>query len=621
MAEGGLVEGLLGEAEERDEDAGLGADAIAAALAMQGAQGSPEAADFLKTQKRLVELQIRHFDEERHLAIAAAKRKRFSDRLKYGLQTLGMLAAAGIIVGFGAMTWQAVNDRGVVIEPFSVPPDFAQRGLSGQVIANRLLDRLVDMGRQTNSQRAPNTYARSWGDEIKVEIPETGVSLEEVDRWLRGWLGHETRISGEITRSPTGLAMSARIAEDAGAALKGTDDDLDGMIERAAEAIYGKAEPYRYGVYLTQKNRVEEAGTFYRREAEAGSDVERAWDLNGLGLQMRLTRGPRAGIAATLRAMELGPNLGLPPGNLGMDEDDLSHPQAAFAGFAQAYRNERRPDHGGVRPDKLKLREMREQGSMAMLTGDFQTAVPLFAELTQGGPNGAAGGMDSLWIRTAVGAHDLAEARRAAATPDTTIIGAYGSDLAAAYLAVAVARIDFEAQNWEAVLADDARIAAFVRLWPKFAEMRAAEGEPLMAEALARLGRLAEAKARIGGTPLDCYDCVRARGRIAALSHDWPEAGRWFALAERQAPPIPFAYADQGEALLMKGDADGAITALMAAHKAGPRYADALKLWGDVLARQGKTRDAMAKYDQAMRYAPTWPALLAAREAISPPRG
>ena len=153
-----------------------------------------------------------------------------------------------------------------------------------------------------------------------------------------------------------------------------------------------------------------------------------------------------------------------------MDEDDLSHPEASFASFALAYRNEHRLDHGGVRPGQERLREMREQGSMAMLKGDFQAATPLFAELTQGGPNGAAGGVGSLWIRTAVGAHDLAEARRAAATPDTTVIGAYGSNLAAVYLAIAVARIDFEAGNWKGLLADDARLQEYVRRWLGLAE-------------------------------------------------------------------------------------------------------------------------------------------------------
>ncbi len=159
MAEGRLAEELLGDGgEEREAEAGVSSDAFAAALSMQGAGASPEAAAFLTAPTALTDLQIKHFDEERHLSIAAARRKRFSDRLKYGLQGLGMLAAVGIIAGFAVMTWQAVNDRGLVIEPFTVPPDFAQSGLNGQVIHNRPLQPPVQLRRQTTSHRPPKNY-------------------------------------------------------------------------------------------------------------------------------------------------------------------------------------------------------------------------------------------------------------------------------------------------------------------------------------------------------------------------------------------------------------------------------------------------------------------------------
>ena len=181
---------------------------------MQGAQGSPEAAAFLKAQRSLVELQIKHFDEERHLSIAAARRKRFSDRLKYGLQGLGMLAAVGIIVGFAVMTWQAVNDRGLVIlrpSPRCPTSRGADRtGRSSPTAPARPAGGHGPPDQQQQPERLQHLPSAARGmDMVKVEIPETGVSLDEVDRWLRSWLGHETRVAGEITRAPGRLAMSA----------------------------------------------------------------------------------------------------------------------------------------------------------------------------------------------------------------------------------------------------------------------------------------------------------------------------------------------------------------------------------------------------------------------------
>jgi tetratricopeptide (TPR) repeat protein len=137
------------------------------------------------------------------------------------------------------------------------------------------------------------------------------------------------------------------------------------------------------------------------------------------------------------------------------------------------------------------------------------------------------------------------------------------------------------------------------------------------AYAKAMTGDLAGARALVATTPLDCYDCVRMRGKIAAAGRDWPGAERWFAEAVRQGPSIPMAYSDWGEMLMAKGDLSGAIGRFDLAHQKGPHFADPLKGWGDALARQGRWSDALAKYDEALRYAPAWPELHQARNAAA----
>jgi Flp pilus assembly protein TadD len=68
---------------------------------------------------------------------------------------------------------------------------------------------------------------------------------------------------------------------------------------------------------------------------------------------------------------------------------------------------------------------------------------------------------------------------------------------------------------------------------------------------------------------------------------------------------------------LANGDIDGAVAKFEAAHQKTPHFADALKGWGDALARQGKTKAAKAKFDEALEYAPNWKELKAAREAVA----
>jgi predicted negative regulator of RcsB-dependent stress response len=42
-----------------------------------------------------------------------------------------------------------------------------------------------------------------------------------------------------------------------------------------------------------------------------------------------------------------------------------------------------------------------------------------------------------------------------------------------------------------------------------------------------------------------------------------------------------------------------------------------VKAWGDVLVKQGKSKDALAKYDEALKYAPNWKQLKEARDAAA----
>ena len=43
-------------------------------------------------------------------------------------------------------------------------------------------------------------------EEIKVEIPDTGISLGEVSRYLRSWLGHERHLGGSLQSLGDGKA-------------------------------------------------------------------------------------------------------------------------------------------------------------------------------------------------------------------------------------------------------------------------------------------------------------------------------------------------------------------------------------------------------------------------------
>jgi len=65
-----------------------------------------------------------------------------------------------------------------------------------------------------------------------------------------------------------------------------------------------------------------------------------------------------------------------------------------------------------------------------------------------------------------------------------------------------------------------------------------------------------------------------------------------------------------GVALARHGDLAGAEVKLRDANQRGPHWADPAKTWGDVLVKQGKTKEAL-------KYAPNWKQLKEAREAAA----
>ncbi|HEY5071654.1 MAG TPA: hypothetical protein VII63_06445 [Caulobacteraceae bacterium] len=586
MAEGGLLEGAFGgEAEDRQSDIRLpGADPAAVALAMDAARHDPElsrkAGDYLdqqgrlaERQQRLVDLQLEHFHEERSLSSQAARRKRFSDRLRNALQAFVAVIASVGALGVVGMVWAAAHDHGLVVEAFSVPPDLAQRGLTGQVVAKQVLDRLSDMQGQTESARAASSYGNNWGDDLKVEIPQTGVSLGELGRYLRGWLGHETRISGEVWRTPAGLTITARVGDGAAKSFSGADVDFERLVRQAAEAVYARTQPYRYSQYLVASGRISEAPAVLSTLARDPDRLERAWAHYGLGTLDLELRGDAAADAREQRAALSE----LPAFPLRRRSDPRGiHPRARSGGVGAANRflAASRSRSLDIAPERMDTSEAVVRLDRALIEGDAAEAIrqtPHFLRAYRS---------SFLKFQMKFPLSDVAYA------------SALGHDVSSLHRAAGMlGRQNPYVQLADALVALDAGDASSVVLLGQLADslpgMRLDYPDPFLPRTVAcwlaiaksRFGDPMGARALIETTPTDCCLCVRARGILAAAAGERREAERWFAEAIRQAPKLPQAYVDRGSARLAWGDAQGALTDSRTASRLSPHYADAPKLW------------------------------------------
>ena len=193
-----------------------GAVGIAPAAIMVDGSGArdPRVAAFLDRQSRLAELQIEDLERGDRLRHWSLQLHHVAGVMKLAFELSAAFILVVLAIFLGSAIWEAAHDDALVIEAFDVPPDLAARGLSGQVMAARVEDRLAWMQAHTVTSRPASTYRHDWGDDIKVQIPQTGVSVGEFYRYLSQWLGHQTHISGDVWHAPQGIAIATRVGSN-----------------------------------------------------------------------------------------------------------------------------------------------------------------------------------------------------------------------------------------------------------------------------------------------------------------------------------------------------------------------------------------------------------------------
>jgi tetratricopeptide (TPR) repeat protein len=627
VAEEPNIEGLFGgEAggEKESTARGAGADALALAVALQKSPHDPElaraASDYLATQRQLAQLQIRHVDEELRLVIAAAKRKRYSDRIRNALATLVALLVLALVLAVVRLTVEAIEDHGLVVERFSVPADLAAQGMSGEAFAESLVNRVAAIRRvaNENSLGVTEEVRTVQGGGVRVEIPQTGISLDELEHFAHRWLGQEVLVSGVVHEDPDDmLSVSLHIAGAEPIEVKGPRSDLEKLMQQTAERAFESFDSENYVIYLRASGRDAEAyEVFLRAIAELDSGYASRRDLgNAYSLLAALDPNQERAFERLMTSIDLDPKLMTVQIEGARMSADLGHDQAAYD-FALAALQTRIADQvprlrPGYRSVILEARMIRDEalGDFNALRADYEdfeeTAVRVYAARAQVAAqlHDEAGAEQALArLRSAVGATDRRVAR--ALWYASAAKGDWPSAAGAAQALIDVATAD-------AARATPREFAAASELQLQTLE------RPRLAESELMMGDASAASREMASSPQDCYGCTQLRARIAAANGNWGEAHRLFAESVRQAPQLPAAYFRWGESLLAAGKYTDAVQQLSLAHDKGPHFADPLKAWGDALVKQGQLREALGKYNQALKYAPNWAALKSARDAVA----
>lgn len=571
---------------------------IAMKAVATGADRHSAARAVLEKHASLIDKQCAREDEELRIL-----------RLRRLTRWLILAAVAAVLLGFGVAVWAASRSNSLVIEPFEVPPVLEQRGITGRVVSSRILDRLAELQRNTESMRGEKSYADNWRDDIKLAIPETGMSLGDAWRALKSSLGEETRIGGEVVQTPTGLAISTRAGSTSGEVVHGTETEVDELIRAAARSIYKVTQPYRYAISLPEDDKgVAERIEVLTRLTGDPSVTERKWAFSGLSASYRPLGQMTRAKAMAQRALAIDPDLLPALGNLSLAEFYLGHDEAVgFLTKRQAEAGEQATsgeyDDRVTRANSISDRQMvaellADAGALERGASEFEQlgAFTTFASAVSGYRSSAA------FIR-----HDY---NRAARMLSPLLTSTDPRAVAYAQYVIAGLRLDIAVE-----LQDAAKVGQLVTLFelkaqqlPGGAERQAdtLRRKAQIALAFGRVGAAAEARERAAALPLDCYPCLRAKGYAAWSSGDRATAIRFFDKAIEQAPSIPFAYVHMGKLFLEAGNIDRALGHFENANAKGPNWSDPLKLMGDALSRKRDGQKALELYSKAAALAPKW---------------
>ena len=410
------------------------------------------------------------------------------------------------------------------------------------------------------------------------------------------WIGHQTRITGEVVRSGAGFAVTARAGTSAGSTFRG--NDLDALIDDFAEKLFGETQPYRYGIYLSSHGREDEAKTVLLALAQSDAPAsERAWAYSGL---LFVENNTRYSEQYGFQAIALNPDLLLAHNNLSAVAWRLGHSEFNYRETATGLKllNE----DAGVELDQRALGNMHsvlaEEADAAL--GDFEgAAAEMRADLSTEHSN-LRGRSQAYLMRDLALAHDVESARHVA------IDGLPSGSRATAnrqILLSALARglTDMEANDFQT--AKDEFTKGVTELGPGYVSVQL---QAPLTLALAKLGNLPAARALAAKLPADCYPCLVSRAEIEGATGNWRTAEFMFAEAARQAPSLPFAYNTWGAMLLQRGEYDAAIAMFAMAHAKGPRFGEPLEQWGEALMEKNRSDLAIAKFDEANKFAPDW---------------
>jgi tetratricopeptide (TPR) repeat protein len=535
---------------------------------------------------------------------------------KAGLAAL-LAVAAFVLIG---MSIDAKLSQSVVVEEFTVPKSLLDHGLTGRAAAAAMLDALERTERETRLAGGKRRIAEAWDEPIKLEIPETGLSVGDLANFLHDELSADIHVRGELEQLPDGtIALDIRGDGIPAKRFVGKEAEFTDNAEIAAEYVYGSAEPVSFATYLVQKTRVRDGLDFAARVFPSTPRKLRPALATLWGTLKAYSGDFAGGVELTTWAKKLDPYYWPAWAELAQDERLLDGPEAELKAFrAMEAAGQNAPYGHKPQPIDFRLEYNLLHDPLAEIRA-LQQDRRQVASGTQG--TAAWSGLAAAEL----GRHGVAAAKHCLdeADPNDPLLDNHMQEIRAAIHQAESKALanDRNPDDLQKVVREQEEV--FRRNRKNVAITNMIPDGPCM---------LAIAYAQVGGRDKDARDilalvekrnpkvgCGGNAGIILDLLGDTQGATKAFADVIKAEPSLPEPYEQRGEFRAGHNDFAGAADDFAAAHKNAPNWADPLKLWGDALVHLGKPAEALQKYDAALSLAPEWKELIDARAKLGAP--
>jgi tetratricopeptide (TPR) repeat protein len=254
------------------------------------------------------------------------------------LKGLRMLAVdlagiAGVVV-LVAFVWREATRETVHIDPIGVPPSLAEDGFTGEVLAQRLMDQIIEIQAKASTTMPKRKIGVAFLQTDFV-VPGVGFSVGTAAGFVGEMLGtRRTRVRGEFTRQDDLYVLTLRV--DGREAIARTDPvarkDLDKALKSGAEKIVRVSEPYVLASYYYDVDKtlaLAEADEIIKNGGDDVESVVRSYNLRGLIFADRKQVEEAIGNYRT--AIEIDPEFSLSYGNLAAAFEDSKRIDEALA--------------------------------------------------------------------------------------------------------------------------------------------------------------------------------------------------------------------------------------------------------------------------------------------------